>query len=839
VKEVFMTSSLQDLRYALRQLRKSPGFTTVAVLTLALGIGANTGIFTLTDAVLLKSLPVPNPEQLYLVTQNDWQPANTRFSYPSFQDARAVMPRGSEIAAASWAAKFYASFGGQPEMVTGQLVSGNYFQTLETHSARGRLLTGNDDRVIGGSPVAVISYGCWERRFGRDPNIIGRKLIVNGVPLQVVGVAAQGFFGAQVGTAPEFWLPAMMQSSVRYQQHYSQGESANIEAPWPSQPDIRWLQLIVRVKYPEAVAQTGAALSHFFRTGLEQYAVQLKDPQERQAILRTQWHLLPGGRGLPNLRHNFSQPLLALMAMVGILLMIACANLANLLLARATAREHEIAVRLSIGASRTRLIRQLLVECVFLSVCGALLGSLVAYWLSSILPRWASSGTNPIPLNLSPDVRVLCFSIAIAVLTGIVFGLAPAIQGTRVEPIQALKSGRGVSAGSVSRWSLKQTLVALQVALSLVLLIGAGLFVRTLRNFTSLNPGFDRDHLVTVGIDTHLLGYSQTQLTALYQRLVDRVEALPGVRSASLISCEIASGCGDASDIYLPGVSHSNGETDAQERRVTHEFFATTGIPLIEGRNFADSDTEKTPPVVVVNQEFVREFLKGKDPIGQYFGYDAENARRFQIVGVVKDSRVNDIRKTAPATAYHSLSQDVIEVESLDVRTFGDPAQLIPQLRETVRSIDPNLPIADASTISELVTESLSQQRLIARLTSIFGALALALACLGLYGVMSYTVARRSSELGIRLAIGASRGAVLRLVLHESLVLIGAGLVAGLLLSVLTVRAISSLLFGLSPYDPTTMLAATAVLTLVAVAAGLKPAWRAAHMNPTEALRSE
>lgn len=834
-----MTGIIQDLRYALRQLRQSPGFLAVAVLTLALGIGANTGIFTLVDAVLLKSLPVPNPEQLYLVTENDWQPANTRFSYPTFQDARAVMPHGSEIAAASWPARFYASFGGEPEMVTGQLVSGNYFQTLATHSALGRLLTEDDDRVIGGSPVAVINYGCWERRFGRDPNIIGRKLTVNGTPLQVVGVAAQGFFGAQVGAATEFWLPTMMQSVVRYQQHYSQGETAKTDSPWPSQPDIRWLQFIVRIKNPATVSQTWAALNQFFRVGLEQYALQVKDPQERQAVLRTRWQLLPGARGLPNLRREFSQPLLALMAMVGIILLIACANLANLLLARAAGREREIAIRLSIGASRSRLMRQLLVECVFLSICGALLGSVIAYWLSEILPRWASSGSNPIPLNLSPDTRVLCFSTGIAVLTGIVFGLAPALQGTRVEPIHALKSGRALSRNTGARWSLKETLVAFQVALSLVLLVGAGLFARTLRNFTNLDPGFDRDHLVTVGLDTHLAGYSQAQLSNLYQRLINRVEALPGVRSASLISCELASGCGDASDIYLPGVPHSNGETDAQERRVTHEFFATTGIPLIEGRSFADSDTEKSPAVVVVNQEFVREFFKGKDPIGQYYGYDAENSRRFQIVGVVRDSRANDIRESAPPTIYHSLLQDVIDVESLNVRTFGDPAQLVPKVRDAVRSVDAKIPIESATTVADQVSNSLAQQRLIARLTSIFGTLALALACLGLYGVLSYTVARRTSELGIRLAIGASRGAVLWLVLHQILLLIGVGLFGGLLLSVLSVRTIRSLLFGLSPYDPLTMLAATALLIAVAVTASLKPAWRAAHVNPTEALRTE
>jgi predicted permease len=834
-----MTGFIQDLRYALRQLRKSPGFTAVSVLTLALGIGANTGIFTLVNAVLLKSLPVPNPEQLYLVSENDWQPANSRFSYPTFRDARAVMPGGSELAATSWPARFYASFGGQPEMVTGQLVSGNYFQTLATHSSVGRLLGEDDDRTIGGSPVAVISYGCWERRFGRDPNIVGRKLIVNGIPLQVIGVAAQGFFGAEVGSSPEFWLPTMLQSTVRYQQHYSQGESAKTDDPWPSQSDIRWLQFIVRVKGPAGVQQTWAALNHVFRIGLEQYAMQIKDTQERQAALRTQWRLLPGSHGLPHLRQHFWQPLLALMAMASIILLIACANLANLMLARATAREREIAVRLSIGATRARLVRQLIVECILLSFIGAALGSAIAYWITEVLPRWASSASRPIPLSLAPDARVLFFSMAAAVFTGIAFGLAPALQGSRIEPVQALKNGPAVLGGTGARWSLRQTLVALQVALSLMLLVGAGLFARTLRNFTKLDPGFDRDHILTIGLDTHLNGYSHAQLTGLYRRIIDRVEGVPGVRSAALNSCELASGCGDASDIYIPGVSHANGETDAQERRVTNEFFATTGLQLIKGRSFADSDTEKSPAVVVVNEEFVREFFKAQDPIGQYYGYDAENPRRFQIVGVVKDSRINDIRESAPPTAYHSLSQDVIDIETLNVRTFGNPAELIPKIREVVRSVDPGLPITDSSTVAELVSNSLSQQRLIARLTSIFGGLALALACLGLYGVMSYIVARRTAELGIRLALGASRAAVLWLVLNQVLVVIAIGLIAGLMLSLLSVHAVRSLLFGLSPYDPATILGAMGVLVAVSIISGLKPAWHAAQVNPTEALRME
>ena len=834
-----MSGIIQDLRYAVRQLRKNLGFTTVAVLTLALGIGANTGIFTLVNAVLLKSLPVPNPQQLYLVTENDWQPANTRFAYPTFQRWRADMSDGSKLAAASWLARFYASFGGaDQEMVTGQLVSGNYFATLGTYSEMGRLLNENDDREVAGSPVAVISYACWERRFGRNQNIIGRKLTVNGMPLQIVGVAARGFFGAQIGAAPEFWLPTAMQSAVRYQQHYSQDTNAKTNDPWILQPDIRWLQFIIRIGDSKLVAPTGAELNQVFHSELAQSAAQEKDPAERESMLHARLMLVPGARGLPDLRSRFFQPLVALMAMVGIILLITCANLANLLLARAAAREQEIAVRLSIGASRLRLIRQLLVECILLSFLGAALGSAVAYWLGEVLPRWASSGSTPIPLSLAPDSRVLVFSMVVAVITGITFGLAPALQGTRVEPIHALKSsGRVASSGQ--RWSLKQALVAMQIALSLVLLVGAGLFARTLRNFSTFDPGFDRDHLVTIDLDSHLTGYSQPQLTALYQKLIYRVEAIPGVRSASLLSCDIAAGCGDASDIFLPGVPHTNGETDAQERFVSQGFFATTGIPLIRGRMFADSDTATSPKVAVVNETFARQFLAGKDPIGQYYGYDAVNPHLFQIVGVVKDSRVNDVREDVPPMIFHSLSQDAIDVGSLNVRTFAIPTPLVSQIREAVRRVDPKLPIGNSSTVSEVISEGLWGFRLIARLASIFGGLALALACLGLYGVMSYTVARRTAELGIRIALGASRRAILSLILNSVLLVVGIGVLMGLAISLVSVRAIGSLLFGLSPYDPTTMLGAAAVLIVVSVLAGMKPAWRAAHVDPTEALRME
>ena len=834
-----MMSLIQDLRYALRQLRKSPGFTFIALATLALGIGANTGIFTLVNAVMLKALPVPNPEQLFLVIENDFEPQNTRFSYPFFQQARAVVSQGSQLAAASWPGGFYASFGGQPEMVTGQLVTGNYFQTLETYAELGRLINDSDDRAAGASPVAVISYGCWERRFGRDPNVIGRKLVVNGMPIQIVGVAAQRFFGTRVGAAPEFWLPTSMQSAVRYQQHYSKNTSDDSEMPWVSQPGIRWLQFVIRVNNPRRVAATSAALAHLFHLNLVQAAAQEKDPSEREAMLRAKLTLVPGARGLPNLQNTFSKPLLALMAMVGIILLIACANLANLLLARAAARVREMAVRLSLGATRAGLVRQLLVECVLLSLCGAACGVAIAYWLTIILPHWASSGSTPIPINLTPDARVLFFSAGVAILTGIAFGLAPALQGSRVEPMHALKSGPRTAAGTAGQWSLKQGLVIAQIALSLVLLVGAGLFVRTLRNYSTLDAGFDRDRLVTVDLDTHLAGYSPAQLTSLYRSLIDRIDAIPGVRSASFLSCEIAAGCGDASDIFLPGVAHSNGETDAQERFVSRDFFATTAIPLVRGRLFADSDTPSSPKVVVVNETFVRQFLAGEDPIGSYYGYDAANPHAFQIVGVVKDSRFNDIRENVPPTIFHSMLQDPIDAGSLNVRTFGDPTPLVAEIRQAVRSVDPKLPIADSSTVAEVVSEGLWGYRLIARLASIFGALALGLACLGLYGVLSYTVARRTAELGVRLALGASRQAVLWLVLQQTLTMAAIGIAAGLLLSLAAGRAIRSLLFGLSPHNPATIITAAVALLVISVASGLIPAMRAARVNPSDALRVE
>lgn len=833
-----MTGVIQDFRYSVRQLRRDPGFTAVAVLTLTLGIGANTGIFTLVNAVLLKSLPVPSPEQLFLVQHRGRFAEQTRVSYPLYDRMLKAMPTSVSLAAMTRVGDFYVgNTNSQPEMTKGQLVSGNYFRTFRTYPMLGRLLTPADNLIIDGHPVAVISYGCWKRRFAGAPDVVGRELMVNGVRFTVVGVTAPDFFGVEPGKSPDVWLPLMMQSSLHYSQHYSKSYSADGNKPWVSQADITWLNLIVRAPDRGHLGRISGVLNQlFFRDPWEE-RVQ-GNAQNRQVGSDNQLELEPGGRGIKVLEREFSQPLLVLTGMVALVLLIACANLASLMLARATARTREIAVRLSIGATRTRLVRQLLTECLLLSILGGLLGVSVAYWCDLVLPKWASSGSLPIPLNLSPDVRVLLFTVVATLVTGVLFGLVPAYRTVTIEPAQAVKTNRsGSNQTRGKQWSLRQGLVALQIALSLVLLFGAGLFIRTLRNFERLNPGFDRDRILTVWLDTSIRHYSQDELRAFYERVIDRIEALPGVESASLATCGIASDCHSSSDIWLPG--HSQVRATPQTNIVSLRYFQNVGIPFLRGRDFTAVDDGKAPHGAIINQTLARKVFPDVDPIGQHFGFDPSSSSEFQIIGIIQDAQVNNVRTSAPPMIYFPLLEAATNVESLDVRAVAEPASLADQVRQVLKSVDPELPIGKITTLAEQVNSDLVKQRLIARLTSIFGTLALGLACLGLYGVMSYSAVRRTAELGIRLALGASRRAVLWLMLHDALVVIGAGIFPGLLLSVLAGQTVRSFLFGLSAYDPETILTAALLLAVVAVAAGLKPAWRAAQLDPIETLRGE
>ena len=831
---------LHDVRYALRQLRRSPGFTTVALLTLALGIGATTGIFTLVDAVLLKSLPVPHPEQLLLVKQNDHTTEKTRVSYPFFLHVRRQLPDTAPIAAMGWPDDFYINAGTvQPERALGQLVSGNYFQVFETWPVLGRLLTPTDDAKLSGSPVAVISYGYWQRRFAGDPGVIGRKVTVNSVPFSIVGVAARGFFGARAGMEPDFWMPLTMQSDVRYHDHYSDNAAEPLK-PWIPQARINWLQLIARVKDGAALPQVTTVMNRVYRNDLLEAAQSVSDPDLLRWSQTVTLTLEPGQQGFANLRREFEQPLLLLMGMAVMVLLIACANIANLLLARAAARQRGFAVQLSMGASRSRLIRQMLTECMLLSSFGGMLGIAVAFACTNVLPKWASTESTPIPLNLTPDARILIFSVVVTMATGLLFGLAPALKSAHVDPASVLKGSARSISGREARWSLRKGLVAVQVALSMVLLVGAGMFVRTLGNYSRLNPGFDRDHLLSVHLDTNLVNYQASDFPSLYERLTSQMEAIPGVRSASVTTCSIVSGCLDSSAIRIADDQHQGSrKAEAQVNNIAPNYFETVGIGLLQGRVFATTDGPASPKVSIVNQTFARQFLSGGDVVGRRFSYADDAKDSFAIVGVVADARVNDIREAAPPVMYFPIAQAPGNIDGLEIRTMADPQWIATQARQAVAAVDHRIPIIGIVTLNEEVKNNLTQQRLIARLTSIFGLLALGLACLGLYGVMSYIVERRTSEIGVRLALGSTRSAVLRLVLKETLLLISVGGLIGLALSIAVMHLATSFLFGLSPEDPATIGGALLLLLLVSVAAGFFPAWRAASVDPMQALRAE
>jgi predicted permease len=833
-------SIAHDARYAVRQLRKSPGFAIVALLTLAFGIGANTGIFTLLDAVMLKSLPVPHPEQLFLVKQGDHAAEKSRFPYPFFERVGQQLPETTAIAAMGWPDDFYTNAGNeQPERAVGQLVSGNYFQVFGTYPVLGRLLTPGDDVKLSGSAVAVISYGYWQRYFGGDPAVAGRKLEVNGVPFTVVGVAARGFFGARAGTEPDFWMPLTMQSDVRYHDHYSDYAAEPLK-PWVPQERINWLQFVVRVKDPAALPQLTTVLNRLYRHQSELLTQHLRDPDQRQALMRVHLTLEPGQQGFATLRQTFAQPLLLLMGMAAMVLLIVCANIANLLLARAATRQRALAVQLSMGASRARLIRQMLTECLLLSTCGGILGIAVAFLCTKVLPKWASTKATAIPLNLAPDARVLIFGVLVAIATGVLFGVAPALRSAHVDPASVLKASAHSISGREGHWSLRKGLVAVQVAFSLALLAGAGMFLRTLENYSRLDPGFARDRLLSVHIDTHLVNYQPSDFPPLYRRLIDQMEAIPGVRSASVATCSLVSGCLDSSDVVLINDKQQNMlQVNAQVNNVSPNYFATVGIRLLRGRGFADSDNASSPKVAIVNQTFVKRYLGTGDPIGRRFSYADNSSGSYQIVGSVTDARVNDIREAAPPLIYFPIAQGPGNIDGLDIRTAGDPQWMAAQARQAVATVDHRIPIVGVSTLKEEVNANLTQQRLIARLTSIFGLLALGLACLGLYGVMSYVVQRRTSEIGVRLAIGSSRSSVLWLVLKETLVLITVGVLIGLALSILAMHLATNFLFGLSAEDPMTIATAAAALYLVSIVAGFVPACRAASIDPMQALRAE
>jgi predicted permease len=820
----------QDVRYALRIIRRNRAFSAVAVLTLGLGIGANSAMFSLFDAVLLRLLPVRDPQQLHVLHETGPDEAVEAISFPMFQRFRDALRGKAEILTLTKLAPLHTKIGSAAmEPVTGQLVSGEFFPVLGIRPALGRLLTPEDNRSLGQHSVLVISYAYWQRRFGGDLGVLGSTLPLNGAPFTIVGVAERGFFGVSIGESPDVWLPLLMQADVRYAQN-AYSSNADTRKPWPPQEGIRWLDAIVRVADPGAMPAVATTLNVLYQQEQER-AGRSRNERERRMLLERRLSLEQGAQGFSTIRRRFSTPLRILMTMVGLVLLITCANIANLLLGRAIARRKEIAIRVSIGAGRSRLMRQLLTESIVLALLGGIVGLLIAVLSNEALPRLFS-----INIHLHLDYRLLAYTAGLSLVTGILFGLAPAFRIARVEPGTALKSA-GPPAVSGRRLTLGKTLVIVQVALALLLVTAAGLLARTLRNLLQSDLGFERDHVLTVRIDPRSAGFEGSQLPALYSQIVERVRSLPGVRSATIALSSIAGGGTLSAGINVPGYTPGPRENvSVDENFVDPGYFATVGMSLVQGRDFDARDTEKALKVAVINETMARHYFGLRSPIGRSYGY---GSLQFQIVGVVRDARVRGPRAAIRPMAYRPIRQEMEYAQSLEVRTRSDPRAVASDLRKVIAQVAPNLPVQDIATLAERLNRLLAQEWLIAQITTFFGLLALLLSCVGIYGMISYAVARRTAEMGIRMALGARRASVVWLVLREALILILIGLAVGIPLLFAASRLLTGLLFGVSPTDPATLTATALLMLSIAALAAYLPARRASRVDPIAALRQE
>jgi predicted permease len=831
----FLEDFLRDTLYALRSLRRSPGFTVAAILTLAVGIGANTAVWSVLDALVWRALPLERSDELYALRHgppSDEDP-NYLFSFLRMGRLQATLPGSVRLAAMSSAGRLYLATGERSEPVSAQLVSGNWFQLLGVGASRGRVLNEGDDDEVQARPVVVLSDAGWARLFGRDPGVVGTVLRLNGALVTVAGIAEPGFDGLTVGQPVDLWTPLWLQSQVRFIGN-SSARNADTEKPWLPQDGVSWLTLVTRA--PAGVREQAAArLATRYRTELlEEYAQ--ADSVERIRGLRERLQLEPLARGFSPLRAQFGDPLLVLMVSVGLVLLIACANLASLLIARGAARGQEVAVRVALGARPGRLFRQALTESLTLAALGAVVSPLVAWLGGSGLLRAASSGSRPIPLALALDLRVLGFAFLLAPATGVLVGLAPALRAARAAPFGAAATGGRVAARALHRLPLGRLLVISQIALSLVLVAAAGLFVRTLHNFSRVDPGYASEEVVEARIEPRAAGYRYEELPGLHRRLLDAVGAVPGVRSVGLANLGLATTATRIGGYRVPGITRGpdwNGQ--GQENYVTPGYFATVGMVLLRGREFTDADRNGGPRVSVVSQAFAKHFWGSDDVVGRRFGYEQPT---FEVVGVVRDARVNAIKQEPPRLVFHPLSQGPQEYAlSVEARIAGPPAEAVRAIRAAIARVEPNLPLREVVPVADLLERGLSRERLLARLAGVFSAMALLLAAIGLYGVVAYSVSQRTNEMGIRLALGAAPGAVWRMVLRDSLGMVVIGLGVGLLLWLPVQGLVRSLVFGLEPGDPATLTVAVLLLTVVGILAASLPAWRAARVDPAKALR--
>jgi predicted permease len=838
-----LASIWSDVRYGFRQLRRSPGFTAVALITLALGIGANTAIFSLIDAALLKMLPVRDPQQL--VDFNAVNPVlgvNEQFSYRSFQAFEQQTRVLEGVLAFRKLYNMDLEVDGQSGLADGQLVSGSYFSVLGVKAILGRTILPADESVAGQSPVAVIGYDYWRSRFALDPDVIGQKILLNNAPFTIVGVTAPEFFGLQAGQRIDVSVPLTTVTLVRRDFADPDTPVDVLKAPFRN-----WLNVMGRLQPGVTSQQAMAALAPVFAQSMRETAASFAglpfdSPAARQSTLQSKLRLDPGSQGLASLRRQFSKPLFVVMAIVALLLLVACANVANLQLARAGAREKEIAVRMAVGAARMRVVRQLLTESILLAVLGGALGMAAAYGGTSALMTLLGHARTPILLTVRPDGAVLGFTLTVSVLTALLSGMIPAVRAARLEMTPALQCARGAGIAGV-RSRLAKSLVVLQVAVSLVLLIGAGLLARSLANLKSFYPGFNKNNVLLFTVNPMMIGQGFDQLAPLYEGLLDRIRATPGVRAASLSFHSPLSSGGSTTAVRVVGFRQRPDQELAQVKIevVGPGYFATMQTPILRGRDFTSADRKGAVNVAIVNESLARYYFGDANPIGRLVsvpGYRGDDSS-LQIVAEVKDVKYHDLREGASPGLYLAALQYPESGATFEIRTAVDPDELETTVLQAVKEVDSRLPVFDVKTLGEQFDESLTEERLVATLSGMFGALALLLACVGLYGLMAYTVSRRATEIGIRMALGAERGRIARMVLRETLLLVGCGLALGIPASALAMRWIASQLFGLKPDDLLTFVEACVVMTLVASIASFVPARRAASVDPMQALRSE
>jgi predicted permease len=827
-----------DLRVALRGLRRSPLFSIVAILSLALGIGANTAIYTLIDQILLRRLPVKNPDELVMLYQqgshNGSNMGARAHSYPMYQEFQKRAEPFSEVLCRRLVPTSVA-IDNQTERLDGEMVSGNYFSMLGVKPALGRVFnSAEDDQVYGGHPSVVLGYDYWVRRFSRDPSVVGKKILVNNYPMTIVGVSAEGFAGIDPTRSPQIRVPILMKAAM-----VPEWEWVHLD-----DPRARWVQVFARLKPGQTVESAAAPLQGLFLQ-IRAHEMTLPGAKDwsaysREQFMKGQVKVEAAAIGYSPLRNDFSTALIVLMCMVGLVLLISCANVANLLIARGFVRQREIAVRLSIGASRGQLVRQLLVESMVLSFVGGLLGLAVSIGLTRALIALIPMDGQPILVQPEPDLRILAFTFVLTSITGVIFGLLPALRASRPDPWTTLKDTVGAVAGASGSLFLRKGLVTAQVALSFLLLFGAGLFVRSLQNLRTTDTGLEMSNLITFQLSPALSGYDAPRTVNLYRDLLEGLRTAPGVKSASTAAVSLLAGNEWDSSMSVEGHQAKDGEDmQAFMNALSPGYFETMGIPLIEGRDFTRMDIKENATVAIVNKRFADHFFPGQSPIGRHLGWGVgpQTKLTIEIIGVAANSLYEGPREGVRRQVF--VPNYGNGGATFYVRTQSAMSSAYGTLRNEVKRLDATMPVYELKTLEAQLDETLLTDRLIALLSAGFGLLATILASVGLYGVMAFVVARRRKELGIRLALGADPGGVIWMVMKEVLILLTIGLAVGIPAAIGLGRLVSKQLYGILPNDPWIAVATVALLTVVSAAAGLIPARRASRIDPILALRYE